>query len=117
MLAAYMYIVCGIYLTGTVMKNKLGVDTSLLMKQTGKLARGFFKWSIDFQNHVAQVCWFDRSIVFLCSSIHAIRSTVGVMRLTWSEEEGYGTKPMQVPEMALEYNGGMFGTDGGTESS
>ena len=117
MLAAYMYIVCGIYLTGTVMKNKLGVDTSLLMKQSSKLARGFFKWSVDFQNHVAQVCWFDRSIVFLCSSIHAIRSTVGVMRLTWSEEEGYVTKPMQAPEMALEYNGGMFGTDRGIETS
>jgi hypothetical protein len=113
MLAAYMYIVCGIYLTGTVMKNKLGVDTSLLMKQTGKLARGFFKWSIDFQNHVAQVCWFDRSVVFLCSSIHAIRSTLGVMRLTWNEVEGYCSKPMQAPEMALEYNGGMFGTDRG----
>jgi len=113
MLAAYMYIVCGIYLTGTVMKNKCGVDTSLLMSKTSTLARGFFKWSIDLKNHVAQVCWFDRSIVFLCSSIHAIRSTVGVMRLTWNEQEGYCSKKMQAPEMSLEYNGGMFGTDRG----
>ena len=113
MLAAYMFIVCGIHLTGTVMKNKVGVDVSLMMKKTSQLARGFFKWSVDFKNHVAQVCWFDRSIVLLCSSIHAIRSTEGVLRLTWNEEDGYCSKRMQAPEMALEYNGGMFGTDRG----
>ena len=113
MLAAYMFIVCGIHLTGTVMKNKVGVDVSLMLKKSSQLARGFFKWSVDFTNHVAQVCWFDRSIVLLCSSIHAIRSTEGVMRLTWNEDDGYCSKRMQAPEMALEYNGGMFGTDRG----
>ena len=87
------------------MKNKVGVDLSLLMKQSNKLARGFFKWSVDYVNHVAQVCWFDRSVVFLCSSIHAIRSTMGVMRLTWNEDEGYCTKPMQAPEMGDAWDG------------
>ena len=31
------------------MKNKLGVDTSLLMKQTGKLARGFSSGLLTFK--------------------------------------------------------------------
>jgi hypothetical protein len=101
-------------LTGTLMRNKPGVDKSILFKKSKKTPRGFYKWSVDHNNNrLTQVCWMDRSPVSLLSSsdFGPDRCSEGISRLTLDDRGIYKRKPMRAPFIAQLYNLFMGGTD------
>jgi Transposase IS4 len=101
----------GNFCTGTVMKNKAGLDHRIFFTKNKKHKRGFYQYSLDTLNKVAQICWLDRQPVLLCTNCYgAERSLEGIPRLT-THTGKYQRLNMRAPVAAVEYNKYMGGTD------
>ena len=102
------------YLSGTLMRNKMGIRKDILFKKSKNIPRGFYKFVIDVAHqNVTQICWMDRNPVSLCTSVFGPdRCPYGIQRLTVDLTTGtYRRRPMRAPMVAMMYNMYMGGTD------
>ena len=116
-LAAYLKKEHGQFLTGTMKKNTKNIDKELLFKKSMKIPRGFYKWSEDQDNGVAQAVWMDREVVPFCSSGFGAEPKPA-SRLTShnpdekpDEKKKVQSKKMKCPHMGVMYNGTMWTVD------
>ena len=82
-----------------------------------KIPRGFYKWSEDQDNGVAQAVWMDREVVPFCSSGFGAEPKPA-SRLTShnpdekpDEKKKVQSKKMKCPHMGVMYNGTMWTVD------
>lgn len=89
-LCAYVLLMFGVYITGTMMSDAPCICSDILWKRKrADRPRGYFTWAHDRANHVVQICWMDRKPVSMCSSIHGANIDLGgVMRLTRANAGG-----------------------------
>ena len=72
----------GIWITGTAMKNKQGIDKQTQFKKSKNVQRFFFSWVYDKALRICQLCWLDRMPVLLLTNIFGPLRGEGVRRLT-----------------------------------
>ena len=100
-----------IWITGTAMKHKQGMDTHTQFKKTKNVERGFFKWVYDKAQRICQICWLDRMPVLLVTNIFGPVRGEGVRRLTVDLAGKFARLLMRAPLAAQFYNLYMGGVD------
>lgn len=58
----------GIWATGTVRENRIGLPTSILGHQKGDQPRGTLIWRMHAQRRMAATCWYDSKLVYMLST-------------------------------------------------
>jgi hypothetical protein len=99
-----------IYITGTVMKNRLPKDVAKLKddKALAKMGRGACEVLVSNDHKVAVTTWFDNKPIIMASSIHSKHEEDTCRR--WSKKDNdYVT--IKRPLVIREYNSKMGGVD------